>query len=74
MNRANDPNCQYKEVFIGLGSHSQVYRTEVSLEEYLTYNTEEKEKVALETRLKESDGSLETAIASLAKEIREQNR
>jgi len=74
MNRANDPNCQYKEVFIGLGSHSQVYRTEVSLEEYLTYTTEEKEKVALETRLKESDGSLETAIASLAKEIREQNR
>jgi hypothetical protein len=74
MNRANDPNCQYKEVFIGLGSHSQVYRTEVSLEEYLTYTTEEKEKVALETRLKESDGGLETAIASLAKEIRERNR
>ena len=74
MNRANDPNCQYKEVFIGLGSHSQVYRTEVSLEEYLTYTTEEKEKVALETRLKKSDGGLETAIASLAKEIRERNR
>ena len=36
----------YKEVFISLGGTlSKVYRVEVSLEEYLCYTTEEKEKM-----------------------------
>lgn len=36
VNKANDPDKKYKEVFISLGSMlSKVYRTEVSLEEYL---------------------------------------
>lgn len=36
VNKANDPNLKYKEVFISLGGVlSRVYRTEVSLEEYL---------------------------------------
>ena len=46
LNKANEPGRQYKEVFISLGGRlSKVYRTEVSPEEYLTYTTEEKEKV-----------------------------
>src|ERR671920_390919 len=46
LNKANDPGKRYKEVFISLGGMlSKVYRTEVSLEEYLTYTTEETEKV-----------------------------
>ncbi|WP_129715507.1 TraG family conjugative transposon ATPase [Pedobacter sp. SYP-B3415] len=73
MNRANDPSLRYKEVFISLGSQqSAVYRTEVSLEEYLTYTTEEKEKARVEeyaTRY----GSMQTGIAVLAREIREQD-
>lgn len=69
INRANDPRRKYKEVFIGLGSHSQVYRTEVSLEEYLTYTTEEKEKLRLE-ELKTRLGDLKLAIAALAAELR----
>jgi conjugation system TraG family ATPase len=36
INKANDPSKKYKEVFISLGGTlSRVYRTEVSLEEYL---------------------------------------
>lgn len=46
VNKANDPTQKYKEVFISLGGMlSKVYRTEVSLEEYLAYTTEETEKV-----------------------------
>src|SRR5690606_16014323 len=46
LNKDNDPNHSYKEVFISLaGRLSRVYRTEVSLEQYLTYTTEESEKV-----------------------------
>src|SRR5690606_9654839 len=49
MNRANDPKRKYKEVFISLGGQlSKVYRTEVSLEEYLCYSTEESEKVKVQ--------------------------
>ncbi|WP_297337911.1 TraG family conjugative transposon ATPase [Algoriphagus sp.] len=72
INRANDPRRKYKEVFIGLGSQSQVYRTEVSLEEYLTYTTEEKEKMRLE-ELKAHLGDLKLAITALAAELREKN-
>lgn len=36
VNKSNDPDKKYKEVFISLGGmQSKVYRTEVSLEEYL---------------------------------------
>ena len=46
INQNNDPNRLYKEVWIGLGGmQSAVYATEVSMEEYLTYTTEEIEKV-----------------------------
>ena len=49
MNKANDPNLKYKEVFISLGGqYSKVYRTEVSLEEYLVYTTEASEKGKVE--------------------------
>ena len=48
LNRANDPALNYKEVFISLGGRmSKVYRTEVSPEEYWSYTTEEKEKLAV---------------------------
>lgn len=65
MNRANDPILKYKEVFISLGGRqSKVYRVEVSPEEYLTYTTEENEKL----RVAESAakcGSMEAGIGSL---------
>lgn len=70
MNKANDPARKYKEVFIALGQqHSKVYRTEVSMEEYLCYTTEEKEKVLVQ-EYAQKYGSLQKGIMILAKELR----
>jgi conjugation system TraG family ATPase len=73
MNRANDPMLKYKEVFVSLGGHSKVYRTEVSLEEYLAYTTEEREKV-LVAEYAERLGSVARGISVLASEIRSGQR
>ncbi|MEH6680374.1 MAG: TraG family conjugative transposon ATPase [Sediminicola sp.] len=74
VNRANDPERKYKEVFISLGgAHSKVYRTEVSLEEYLAYTTEQKEKVRVMEYAKKYGGNIQRAIAALAADMRDQN-
>jgi conjugation system TraG family ATPase len=71
VNKANDPDKKYKEVFISLGGmQSKVYRTEVSLEEYLAYTTEETEKVKVQAYAKKFDGDIRKGIASLAIDIR----
>jgi hypothetical protein len=70
VNKANDPARKYKEVFISLGGMlSRVYRTEVSQEEYLTYTTEETEKVKVQEYAKRY-GSIRKGIAALAEEMR----
>ena len=73
INQDNDPRRRYKEVWIGLGSHSATYATEVSLEEYYTYTTEESEKLELFTLAEQLDGNLELAIKQLAASKRESN-
>ncbi|MCA6448103.1 MAG: TraG family conjugative transposon ATPase, partial [Chitinophagaceae bacterium] len=68
MNKANEAGRRYKEVFIALGnSHSKVYRVEVSPEEYLTYTTEEKEKLMV-VEAAEKYGGMEAAIKNLVHE------
>ena len=63
----NDPNRLYKEVWIGLGgTHSAVYATEVSSEEYFAYTTEETEKVELMKLATELGGDIELAIKHIA--------
>src|SRR6218665_2087041 len=70
VNKANDPSKKYKEVFISLGGMlSRVYRTEVSMEEYLAYTTEETEKVKMQQYAKKY-GSIEKGIAALASELK----
>jgi conjugation system TraG family ATPase len=70
VNKANDPTKKYKEAFISLGGMlSRVYRTEVSLEEYLTYTTEESEKVKVQEYAKKY-GSMKKGIAALAAELK----
>ena len=69
MNRANDPKRKYKEVAFVMGPLSRVYRTEVSLEEYLAYTTEESEKVKVQAYAKRY-GSMQKGIAVLAEELR----
>ena len=75
INLANAANRLYKEVWIGLGgTQSAVYATEVSVEEYLCYTTEETEKLEL-TRLTEKlDGNIELAIRQLAENKRQENK
>ena len=71
VNKANDPAKKYKEVFISLGGMlSKVYRTEVSLEEYLAYTTEQTEKVKLMEYAAKFDGDIRKGIAAMAEEIR----
>lgn len=70
MNKANDPKRKYKEVFIAIGGQlSKVYRTEVSMEEYLAYTTEEREKVRVNEYARRY-GSMQKGIAVLARELR----
>ena len=60
-------------MFISLGGqYSKVYRTEVSLAEYLAYTTEESEKVEVQQYAKKY-GSIQKGIAVLANELRIKN-
>lgn len=71
VNKSNDPTKKYKEVFISLGGiMSKVYRTEVSLEEYLAYTTEQTEKVKLMEYAAKFDGDIRKGIAAMAEDIR----
>jgi conjugation system TraG family ATPase len=71
VNKANDPARKYKEVFISLGGMlSKVYRTEVSLEEYLAYTTEESEKVKMNAYAEKFGGDIKKGIAALAQDMR----
>lgn len=71
INKSNDPSRKYKEVFISLGGVlSKVYATEVSLEEYLAYTTEESEKMKVHAYTRKWGGDIRKGIAALAGEIR----
>lgn len=71
INLANDPKRLYKEVWIGLGGvQSAVYATEVSAEEYLTYTTEEVEKMEVFALAEKLGGDMEQAIRQLARKKR----
>ncbi|TRW24217.1 TraG family conjugative transposon ATPase [Flavobacterium zepuense] len=71
VNKANDPTKKYKEVFISLGGMlSRVYRTEVSLEEYIAYTTEQTEKVKLMEYTAQFGGDIQKGIMAMAEAIR----
>ena len=71
INMANNPSRFYKEVWIGLGgTQSAVYATEVSAEEYLTYTTEETEKMEVYRLAEKLGGDIEAAIRQLAERRR----
>ena len=69
INQNNDATRSYKEVWIGLGGvQSAVYATEVSKAEYLTYTTEETEKMRVLARAEKLGGNMELAVRQLAEE------
>ncbi|MDD2307126.1 MAG: TraG family conjugative transposon ATPase [Prolixibacteraceae bacterium] len=71
INMNNHPSRKYKEVWIGLGGvQSAVYATEVSAEEYMTYTTEETEKLEVMELADKLDGNIELAIKQLADQTR----
>ncbi|MBC6609235.1 TraG family conjugative transposon ATPase [Hymenobacter sp. BT188] len=71
INRHNRPGPRYNEVFITLGGRlSKVYGVEVSTEEYVTYTTEQTEKMRLFEKV-EAGLSMEEAIHTFARELRE---
>lgn len=75
INQALNPTRKYKEVFISLGgTHSNVYATEVSPEEYYAYSTEQTEKVELYRLSDEMGGNLEKAIKQMADQQRNPNQ
>ena len=71
INRDNKPSRgRYTEVFFSLGGIvSKVYSVEVSKEEYITYTTEETDKLRLFNKLDET-GNMDTAIKLVAAELR----
>lgn len=73
INKNNEQGRKYKEVFIGLGPVSKVYRCEVSPEEYLTYTTEQQEKEALRAAVQEC-GDRQKGLLQHADKIREQQK
>ena len=71
INMANNPSRKYKEVWFGLGGVlSAVYATEVSVAEYLTYTTEESEKLEVMRKADDLGGDIELAIKQLAESKR----
>ena len=73
INQANDPKRTYKEVWIGLGGiQSVVYATEVSPEEYLTYTTEETEKLEVMRMAEQLGGNIEQAIKQIAEKWKDE--
>ena len=75
INQSNDPSRLYKEVWIGLGgTQSAVYATEVSMQEYLAYTTEETEKMEVQSLAKKLGGDIEAAIRQIAEKRKEQKQ
>ena len=75
INMANAASRKYKEVWFGLGGvQSAVYATEVSMHEYLTYTTEETEKVEVMQLAEKLGGNIELAIKQLAESKKQKNK
>ena len=75
INMANAASRKYKEVWFGLGGvQSAVYATEVSMQEYLTYTTEETEKWEVMQLAEKLGGNIELAIKQLAESKKQKNK
>lgn len=71
INKANDPNRKYREVYIELGNQlMKVYRYEPSPEEYFAYSTEQSDKLKVQEYTKKY-GSIQKGLAALAAESKE---
>ncbi|SMD01396.1 TraG family conjugative transposon ATPase [Pedobacter nyackensis] len=70
LNKANEEGKVYREMFIDQGGQRlNVYRNELSLEEYLVYTTEETEKLKVQ-EFTARYGDIVKGVTALAAEIR----
>ncbi len=66
INKANDPNYRYREVYIELGNQlMKVYRYEPSLEEYYAYSTEQTDKLKLKEYTAKYGGDIKKGLRAL---------
>lgn len=71
INKANDPNYKYREVYIELGNQlMKVYRYEPSVLEYYAYSTEQNEKMKVQEYARKY-GSIQKGLAALARELKD---
>lgn len=71
VNKANDPDRRYREVYIELGNQlMKVYRYEPSVEEYYAYSTEQKDKLKVQEYTKRY-GDIKKGLAALARDIQQ---
>jgi hypothetical protein len=71
INKANDPNRKYRELYIELGNQlMKIYRYEPSVEEYYAYSTEQTEKLKVQEYTKKY-GDIRKGLTALARDIRE---
>lgn len=69
VNRANDPDRRYREIYIELGNQlMKVYRYEPSPEEYYAYSTEQSEKLKVQEYTERYGGDIKKALRALAAE------
>ena len=69
INKANDPNRKYRELYIELGNQlMKVYRYEPSVEEYYAYSTEQTEKLKVQ-EYTQKYGSIQKGLTALARDL-----
>ena len=69
INKANDPDRKYREVYIELGNQlMRVYRYEPSPEEYYAYSTEEADKIKVKRYREKFGGDIRKGLAALVAE------
>ena len=66
INKANDPDRKYREVYIELGNQlMKVYRYEPSPEEFYAYSTEETDKLKVKRYREKFGGDIKKGLAAL---------
>jgi conjugation system TraG family ATPase len=70
INKANDPELKYREVYIELGNQlMKVYRYEPSVIEYYAFSTEQSEKLLVEQYTAKYGGDIRKGLTALAQEL-----
>jgi len=71
LNKANDPQRKYREVYIELGGQlMKVYRYEPSPEQYYAYSTEQKDKLLVQHYTAQCGGDIQKGLSLLMADLK----